>query len=416
MRVAIAGAGFTGLSAALHLLKQKHSVIIYEKEAILGGLAAGFKRPGWNWSIERHYHHWFTNDKYALGLIKELGLGDDLLIPSPLTSIYYQNQSYPFNSPLDVLKFPHLSLIERLRCGIVVAFLKILPPSLAVNLEKYTAYEWLIRYFGKNIFSVLWQPLLDGKFGPLSKNVNMAWFWARIYKRTPKLAYLKGGYQHLMEKMASQIKKQGGIIKMVTPFAENNAKNFDKVIFTGPSFIFTQIFNDLPSDYKQKLISIPHLHALNMLLITDEKFLEKEYWLNINDRSFPFLAVIAHTNFVSNKYYGGRHLTWIGNYLHPNHKYLKMSKEELFKNFKPYLQKINPNFNFKRLTTNDYELFFGPFAQPVVGKNYSKIKPEFKTPIDNVYLANMDMVYPWDRGTNYAIELGYNVAKYIKNN
>jgi len=415
MRICVVGAGFTGLSAALYLSQKKHKITVFEKEKILGGLAAGFKLPGWQASIERHYHHWFTNDSFALDLIKNLGLSKDLLIPSPLTSIYYKGNSYSFNSPLNVLAFPHLSIIERLKCGAVLAYLKILPASLAVNLEKYTAYEWLKKYFGKKTFQVLWQPLLDGKFGKYSKRVNMAWFWARIKKRTPRLAYLKGGYQKLMEGAAEKIKKNGGEIYLNAPFDKKKANSFDKVIFTGPSFIFTKIFEGLPANYKKNLLSIPHLHALNMLLITKEKLLTESYWLNINDRKFPFLAVVAHTNFVEQKYYGGKHLTWIGNYLPPGHPYLNMSKEELFKLFKPYLLKINPGFNFD-IGNLDFELFYGPFAQPVVEKNYSKIKPRFDTPIKNVYLANMDMVYPWDRGTNFAIELGYNVAKYIEEN
>lgn len=416
LKIAVVGAGFTGLSSALYLLKKNHRVTIFEKEKVLGGLVAGFKQKDWTWTIEKHYHHWFTNDKYALDLIDELGLKKDLLIPTPLTSVYYKNKSYPFNSAIDVITFPHLSLTDRIRCGAVLAYLKILPAFLAVNLEKYTAYNWLTRFFGKNTFRILWQPLLDGKFGKYAKTVNMAWFWARIKKRTSRLTYLKGGYQNLMAAMAKKIQKSGGKIYLNKAFDAGLKDQFDKIIFTAPSFIFTQTFKGLPALYNKKLQSIPHLFALNLLLITKNKLLSEEYWLNINDRKIPFIGIVAHTNFIDKKYYGGKNLTWIANYLAPDHPYLKMSKEELFAVYKPYLQKINPYFNFQSLTTKDYQLFHGPFAQPVFGIDYSKIKPEFKTPVKNVYLANMDMIYPWDRGTNYAIELGYKVAEYIENN
>ena len=415
MKVAVVGAGFTGLSSALYLARKNHRVVVFEKEKTIGGLVQGYKEKNWLWAIEKHYHHWFTNDNFALNLIKDLGLEEDLLIPSPLTSIFYHHQISAFNSPFDVLAFPHLSFLERLKCGVVLAYLKILPSFLAVKLERFTAYDWLNRYFGRNTFRILWQPLRDGKFGPYASLVNMAWFWARIKKRTPRLAYLKGGYHRLLEAVVSEIKKSGGQINLGKSIDKNIIKEYDKVIFTGPSSIFQKIFPGLPSDYRQRLSGIPHLHALNLLLITQEKILAKEYWLNINDRRFPFLGIITHTNFIDKKYYAGMHLTWIANYLPPDHPYLNKSKDELFAIYKPYLQKINPHFNFQRLTTNDYQLFLGPFAQPVFFTNYSKIKPEFNTPINNVYLANMDMVYPWDRGTNYAIELGYKVAEYILN-
>ena len=41
----------------------------------------------------------------------------------------------------------------------------------------------------------LWQPMLEGKFGTHFHDVNLAWFWARVYKRTPRLGYYRGGFQ-----------------------------------------------------------------------------------------------------------------------------------------------------------------------------------------------------------------------------
>ncbi len=131
------------------------------------------------------------------------------------------------------------------------------------------------------------------------------------------------------------------------------------------------------------------------------------YWLNINDTSFPFLAIVEHTNFMDPKYYGGNHLVYVGNYLPRDHKFFKMSKQELFKLFKPYLLRINPTYNLQPIT---YNLFTGPFAQPIITTNYSKIRPPLTTPLPNLFMGNLDTVYPWDRGTNYAIELGKQLA------
>jgi len=51
-----------------------------------------------------------------------------------------------------------------------------------------------------------------------------------------------------------------------------------------------------------------------------------------------------------------------------------------------------------------------------MGTNYTQLIPKHKTPIKNVYIANLDMVYPWDRGTNYAIKMGEDIANLIQNN
>ena len=70
MKIAIVGAGFTGLSAAFELSKKGHEVVIFEKDSNPGGLAIGFKEKPWNWSLEKHYHHWFSNDYEVINLAK----------------------------------------------------------------------------------------------------------------------------------------------------------------------------------------------------------------------------------------------------------------------------------------------------------------------------------------------------------
>ena len=88
----------------------------------------------------------------------------------------------------------------------------------------------------------------------------------------------------------------------------------------------------------------------------------------------------------------------------------KMTKEQLLKLYDPWLKKINPNYQFSILNS---QLFRAPYAQPIITTNYSKLIPPFVTPLKNVYLANMQQVYPWDRGTNYAVELGEKVSRLI---
>lgn len=43
MKIAIIGAGLTGLTAGFRLSKQGHEVAVFEKEKTSGGLASGFK-------------------------------------------------------------------------------------------------------------------------------------------------------------------------------------------------------------------------------------------------------------------------------------------------------------------------------------------------------------------------------------
>lgn len=417
MKVAIIGGGFTGLAAAYELSKKKHKVILFESGSILGGLAYGFKEPGWDWSLEYAYHHWFTNDAAMLGLIKELGIEDKVIIKRPVTASLYKGKPYQLDSPMNLLTFPGLSLIDKLRTAVLLAYLKITP--FWHPLENITAEHLLTSIGGKNAYRVLWEPLLVGKFDTYAGKISAAWFWARIKKRTPSLAYMQGGFRTVIDALAQSIQTNGGIIytnakiSSIQPISrviyqvlwEKQKKEFDRVLLTVPSPIAAKLIK-FPEKYLKPLLTIPHLWAQTLILETKEPILKDIYWLNITDRSFPFLAVVAHTNFMDAKNYGGRHLTYFGNYLPQGHKYLSMNRDELLKVFLPFIKRLTNN---QLRITNSF-LFTGPFAQPVHELHYSEKIPPIKTPVPGIYLANMDFVVPWDRGTNYAVELGKQAA------
>jgi protoporphyrinogen oxidase len=135
--------------------------------------------------------------------------------------------------------------------------------------------------------------------------------------------------------------------------------------------------------------------------------------LNINEVKYPFLAIVEHTNFLNKRNYNNEHLIYIGNYLDVGHDYFKMSERDLLDIFLPFLQKINSNFKLSWI--KKAYVFKAPFAQPIIPLNYSEQVPPFETPIEGLYLCNMQQVYPYDRGTNYAVELGEKVAELITN-
>ena len=56
-------------------------------------------------------------------------------------------------------------------------------------------------------------------------------------------------------------------------------------------------------------------------------------------------------------------------------------------------------------------LFRTRYAQPVPLVNHSRNIPAIKTPLAGLYFASMSQVYPWDRGTNFAVEIGRRAAR-----
>lgn len=397
MKVAIIGAGICGLTAGYRLSQTGHQVTIFEKDKQAGGLSSGFRKTNWNWNLDIFFHHLFTSDRIAINLIKELGLEKQLFFNQPKTSIYWQSQINQFNSPISVLKFSPLSFLDRIRTGLVTAHLKTI--NRWQKFENITAYRWLEKFYGGPAFKILWRPLLVGKFGTYAPQISMTWFWARIKKRSQKLGYLKSGFQVLIDKLMQKIKQHGGRIYLNQEIKDLKtlSNEYDKVIVTTPTSMFFK--TGLP----------PMLGAVNLILVLKESFLtDGTYWLNINEPGFPFVAVVEHTNFIDKKYYGDNRILYVGGYYPQSHRYFKMTAKQMLEEFLPYLQKINPKFSPVSLIT--YRLSRNFFAQPVMPVNYSQIMPPMKTAIPNVYLANMQNTYPWDRGINYAIEQGEKVA------
>lgn len=413
MKVAIVGAGFTGLSAAHYLTKQKHEVVVFEKDKNPGGLAIGFFEKIWAWSLEKHYHHWFANDTSVLALAKEINY--EVLIKRPKTSVLVDGSIYQLDSPINVFQFPKLRIFDRVQMAAILGGLKYNP--FWKPLESIRATNFLPKTMGKNAYSRLWEPQLHNKFGDYMNEVSLAWFWARIKKRTSKLAYPKGGFLFFANALVKHIENNGGKFLFNTEVTELtssivNNLSFDKVIVTLPSFHFLKIAPQLPQEYKDKLSQLKGLGAVNLVLRLKKPFLtDGTYWLSVCDKKSPIMAIVEHTNFMDKKYYNNEHIVYIGNYVPSNHPYMNMSANELLKVYDPYLRKINPHYSSFII---HHSLFKVPFAQPIIPVNYSKIMPPFETPLKNVYLANIQQVYPWDRGTNYAVELGEKVAKLIE--
>jgi protoporphyrinogen oxidase len=424
-RVAIVGAGPAGLAAAYDLNKAGYAVTIYEAAPEVGGLAAGFKPSHWDWSLERFYHHWFASDQHMLGFIEELGWSRDVLFPRPYTVVYYDGKFQPLDSITEAAKFTlrNFSLIDFVRFGMVGAFLKLTPKW--QPLEKVTADAWMRKWAGTRIYTALWRPLLVGKFGEENLNVvNMAWLWARIHSRTTRLGTFTGGFQAFLDKLAGVLRSRGVEIRLssaVTGVRKTEAglvvetasaaETYDAVISTSSPALMARLAPDLPASYADSLNALKSMGAV-VLVVTLDRQLTQYYWHSLpKEAGFPFLALVEHTNFIPPEHYGGDHIIYCGDYLNPDHEYFRMSKEELLERFLPVFTRVNPAFD--RSWVKDVWLWKAAYAQPIPPVNHSQNIPPIKTPVPGLYFASMSQVYPWDRGTNFAVEIGRRTARLV---
>ncbi|NTU73001.1 FAD-dependent oxidoreductase [Candidatus Roizmanbacteria bacterium] len=433
MKIAILGGGFTALSAAYYLQQKGHSVIILEKDKMLGGLSSGFIAPSWKWSLERTYHHIFESDNAIRQLAEEVGF-NGVFFRSPQTASFYKTalkkdnyRIIPVDTPQDFLRFPLLGIIDRLRAAIVLAILKF-GPLLPVY-EANPAAELVSTFMGKKAWNILFQELFRKKFGKYAGKIVGSFMWARIRSRTKILGYVEGGFQAfidhleyyltahgveiLKEREVDRIEEGRNTIKLRVKRGESAATiiQADKVISTLPTPVFLTLTNNLfPSVYRKQLESLRYLFAVNLIIESDQPLLEKTYWLSICVPEMPLMVIVQHTNFVGKEFYGNKHIIYVGNYVDAGDPLLRINSEQMAKKYMSYLRKINPQFE---LSNSRLFLFKAPFAQPVFDQEFVKNRPSFITPNPNIFIANLDMTYPYDRGTNHAVRLGKMVSEVI---
>ncbi|GCE48212.1 protoporphyrinogen oxidase [Thermosporothrix hazakensis] len=419
MEYAVLGGGALGLMTAYRLLQAGHSVMLFEQEPLAGGLASGFQ-VGDTW-LEKFYHHIFRSDKTIIKIIEEIGLRERLEWLRPRTVSLIQGKLHQLDSPLTLLRFKPLRFDERLRMGVVAAFLKVARPEW---LEGQTADPWLRRWMGKRAYETVFQPLFQGKFGKLYDQIALPWFWARFHDRTTELGYLRGGFQLLYDRLAELIVASGGKLLLETRVEQveqqdgrwqvrtsQGAWTFDGVISTLPTRLTFRLIPALPEAYRKRYDWGLAYGAHCLILALDRRLTDDSYWINICDPGYPFMALVEHTNYRSPAEYGGRHLIYLGNYRAMDDPLFTMKKEEVLAAFLPHLQRLVPAFQPEWVTES--WMFQAPYAQPIVTTDYREHIPPLETPLAGLWMANMFQVYPHDRGQNYSFELAEKLVKRI---
>ncbi|WP_321504783.1 NAD(P)/FAD-dependent oxidoreductase [uncultured Methanoregula sp.] len=404
MRIGIIGGGLTGLVAA-HVLGQDHEVDLYEKLPYLGGCLSSYNME--NYWIERYYHHCFSGDTALFSLMTELNLSSKLEWMNGTTGYYARNAIYPLNTPVQILKYPELTILDKARLAYLVLTAK---KADLKTLDQIPADQFIIEHLGWNNYTSFFEPLLKSKFGDRRKEVSAAWLMSRIAIRSNRgvageqLGYLNGGFHQLIAALESSIVQKGGTIRKQTPVSTLsrsgnnwmvNDTRYDLVISTIPP-------QELGRMGGPALPPIPYQGAACLTLALDREVTKGIYWLNMKD-SAPYGAVVSHTNFIPSVRYG-EHIIYLASYF--SGAVLPQLDERMMADF-------CSRFGVSKQEIHWHRMAVDPWAGPVYTTGYGSLIPEYEQ--SGLFMAGMfsKTNYP-ERSMEGSVRAGLDIAACIE--
>ncbi|WP_017549220.1 protoporphyrinogen oxidase [Salinicoccus carnicancri] len=290
-KVAIIGAGITGLSAAFYLSKHSDLEIdLFEKDSRAGGKIRTHQRHGY--TIELGPESYLARKTIMTELAEEIGMGDDLVRNSTGQSYIYSNNklsALPKGSVLGVptelgpfLTTDLVSATGKLAAGLDL-FKKPTPLYTDVSVGSFFR-----RRLGDDVLENMIEPLLSGIYATNIDELSLMSTFPYFKEREEKYGSLIKGA--IAEKPASSDKPKGrkvgqflqfrnglqsfidrllkvniesGVnvhfgsdVEAITKNGETYAvqvdggvKEYDRIIITTPHFQYKRWFDDLPLEY-----------------------------------------------------------------------------------------------------------------------------------------------------------------------
>lgn len=417
------------MTLALRLAQKGLKVSLFEAAPEFGGLAASWEIDDFTW--DKHYHVTLLSDMRLRNLLKELDLDDDMKWVETKTGFYTNGQHYSMSSTPEFLKFPPLTMIEKLRLGATIFYASKLKDW--KRLESVNVTDWLESLSGPGVMKKIWIPLLRAKLGENYKQASASFIWAiiaRMYaaRRTglkkEMFGYLSGGgYSRMLAAFAEKLRKEG--VELHTghrldtvsrngcgvelQFQGERSQKFDQVVMTVPAPAVSLVAEDLTQREHDLLKSIRYQGIVCASAVL-KKPLAGYYVTNITDDWVPYTAVIEMSALVDRKELGGHHLVYLPKYLDSRDSAaFERSDEEIQTEFWAALRRMHPH-----LEDDDLVSFKVSRARHVLALstlNYSESLPPLETSIEGLYSVNSALICNGTLNVNETVQLAENAAE-----
>lgn len=422
-----------GLTLAMRMAKQGHDVTLIEAADRLGGLASVWELGDVTW--EKHYHVILMSDDRLRNLLGEIGLSDELNWVETKTGFYTNGKLYSMSDTAEFLKFPPLTLIEKLRLGGTIFY-----ASKIKNwrrLEKIPVADWLRRWSGNGTFEKIWKPLLHAKLGESYKKTAASFIWAhisRMYKarrtglKKEMFGYVSGGYRRIIERLEEVLDELNVTVQSGKPIeniqkqadgqfqirmADGSEQTFDRVIMTTPNSILSRVCTDLSEDEKTRFDEVDYLGIVCASALL-KKPLSPYYVTNITDTWVPMTAVIEMTCIVDREEMDGHSLVYLPKYVPAEHELFDKTDDEIREAFLAALDRMHPEFD--RSDVVDFKISRVRSVMAIPTLNYSQLLPPMKSSVDGMYVVNSSYILRGNLNVNETITIAEDALETVLRN
>ncbi len=421
LHYAVIGAGPMGLAAAHHLAEQGHRVTVLDGDDRIGGMSAAFDFAGLK--LERYYHFVCKTDFSLFETLAEFGLSDRLKWSNTELGFYYNGQWYDWGKPMALLRFPHLSLADKVRFSLHVLRTKAVTDWTA--LDKVQATDWIREAIGERAYQVLWARLFELKFFEHQHNMSAAWIGTRI-KRVAlsrksllqeQMGYLEGGSQVLLDAYERRLRAKGAEIRLSAPVRRvvtegGRVKGLDiggellvadKVLSTVPLKYVPRLVPDLLPQERQRIEAIDNIPVACVLLKLRRQA-TKYFWMNVNDPRIEVPGFIEYSNLnpLPEK------VVYVPYYMPKTHPKWAWDDERLLEEATGYLLLTQPHLSRADIIARHLSRY--EYAQPVCPPGFYAQLPAMRTSLEGFFMADTSYYYPEDRSINESIRVGRDLA------
>jgi protoporphyrinogen oxidase len=421
--IVVLGAGAMGLAAAYQALALGHQVTLLEAAPEAGGMAAHFDLAGL--SIERFYHFVCKADEPTFALMRELGIADKMRWRPTSMGYFMGGALHPWGDPVSLLRFPHLSLIEKLRYGLLM-FVCTKRDSWPA-LEHISAKDWIERWCGRSVYRKLWAPLFNLKFHEYAGNISASWIWTRIRRvgRSRKslmqeeMGYIEGGSQTLVDALMQRIAAGGGAIRLGQAATKVEVANgrvvavlagadhylCDAVISTVPTPHVAALVPDLSASERAAFGNILNI-GVTCVVLKLKRSVSPYFWVNIVDPAIPVPGIVEFSRLRAPE--AGDTVVYTPYYMPTTNPLWNRPNETFVAEVMTTLRRINPELTDDDLIASHVGRL--RHAQPVCPPGFLDRMPPVQTSIAGLQIADTSSYYPEDRGIAESVRLGREMA------